>query len=229
MTTQNDDDDDDDVNRTTGTETTTASTSPASTFSEKENNNNLLQTFIGSNPLVFEREVLPILSFNDLGLFARTSRGCKAAVVESGLAAAGVTEEYFTIEHFLGSEALLVWAEKNGYPFRGRIFHIATTLGNVEALDWAVTRGYSWEGYRRIICQWAVVYGQLEVLKWARERHGCPWDTHTCAAAVIAGHLDILKYLRAAGCPWNQGLCRFLSSYHGDASKIYRWVKEQPE
>ena len=42
--------------------------------------------------------------------------------------------------------------------------------------------------------------GHLEVLKWARA-HGCPWDESTCAKAAMNGHLEVLQWARAHGCP----------------------------
>ena len=42
--------------------------------------------------------------------------------------------------------------------------------------------------------------GHLEVLKWARA-NGCPWDGDTCTYAAEGGHLDVLKWLCANGCP----------------------------
>jgi hypothetical protein len=46
--------------------------------------------------------------------------------------------------------------------------------------------------------------GHLEVLKWARE-NGCPWDELTCANAAERGHLGMLQWARANGCPVGQG------------------------
>ena len=40
----------------------------------------------------------------------------------------------------------------------------------------------------------------LEVLKWLRAE-GCPWDILACAWAAGAVHLEVLKWLRAGGCP----------------------------
>jgi hypothetical protein len=44
--------------------------------------------------------------------------------------------------------------------------------------------------------------GHLEVLKWARA-NGCPWTSDTCSYAAKGGHLQVLKWARANGCPWN--------------------------
>jgi hypothetical protein len=46
----------------------------------------------------------------------------------------------------------------------------------------------------------AALGGHLEVLKWARE-NGCPWDELTCAWAAKSGHIEVLKWARANGCP----------------------------
>ena len=49
-------------------------------------------------------------------------------------------------------------------------------------------------------CTSAALEGNLEVLKWAREQ-GCPWDEATCAAK--GGHFAVLKWAREQGCPWD--------------------------
>jgi len=50
--------------------------------------------------------------------------------------------------------------------------------------------------------------GHLEVLKWARE-NGCPWDEETCAYAAKGGHLEVLKWARENGCPWDEWTCAY--------------------
>ena len=47
--------------------------------------------------------------------------------------------------------------------------------------------------------------GHLEVLKWARE-NGCPWDEITCTWAAEGGHLDVLKWARENDCPWDESV-----------------------
>ena len=55
-------------------------------------------------------------------------------------------------------------------------------------------------------CTWAAEMGHLDVLKYARE-NGCPWNEETCEEAARGGHLDVLKYLHENGCPWNEKAC----------------------
>jgi hypothetical protein len=40
----------------------------------------------------------------------------------------------------------------------------------------------------------------IQILKWVRE-HGCPWDEHTCTEAASKGDLEKLKWAREHGCP----------------------------
>ena len=45
--------------------------------------------------------------------------------------------------------------------------------------------------------------GHIEVLQWLRA-NGCPWDERTCVLAALGGHLPVL---RANGCPWDLWTC----------------------
>ena len=55
-------------------------------------------------------------------------------------------------------------------------------------------------------CFAAADHGHLDVLKWLRE-NGCPWDEETCAYAARGGHLEVLKWARENGCPWDEDTC----------------------
>ncbi len=46
--------------------------------------------------------------------------------------------------------------------------------------------------------------GNLELLKWVRS-NGCPWDDDTCFYAAYGGHLKVLKWARSNGCPCECG------------------------
>ena len=34
---------------------------------------------------------------------------------------------------------------------------------------------------------------------------GCPWDRNTCYIAVDKGHVEVLRWARENGCPWEAG------------------------
>jgi hypothetical protein len=48
------------------------------------------------------------------------------------------------------------------------------------------------------MCWSAARHGHLEVLKWLRE-NGCPWDWWACKAAAGGGHLEVLEWMGANG------------------------------
>ena len=55
-------------------------------------------------------------------------------------------------------------------------------------------------------CTYAAWNGHLEVLQWAHAQ-GCPVDEDTCTDAAKHGHLDVLKWLWAHGCRWDEWTC----------------------
>jgi hypothetical protein len=49
--------------------------------------------------------------------------------------------------------------------------------------------------------------GHLEVVQWLRAK-GCPWDSQTCAKAAQHGYLEVIKWSRANGSPWGANTIR---------------------
>ena len=69
---------------------------------------------------------------------------------------------------------------------------------------------------------WAAKNGHLDVLKWARSE-GCPWNSWTCTNAARNGYLDILKWARANGCPWDAWTCAYAANDgHLD---VLKWLR----
>jgi hypothetical protein len=56
-----------------------------------------------------------------------------------------------------------------------------------------------------LLCAAAATIGDLEGLKALRGEGGSfPWDEETCACAAYGGHLEVLKWARENGCPWDE-------------------------
>ena len=51
-------------------------------------------------------------------------------------------------------------------------------------------------------CAEAAENGHLAVLLWARAQ-GCPWDEETCSYAAYGGQLAVLQWARAERCPYD--------------------------
>ena len=87
---------------------------------------------------------------------------------------------------------------------------------SVARVEWArscASEG-EWERYiRPRLCEEAAGRGDLEMLKWLRAR-GCPWGAGTAGAAGC-GHLEVLKWLRAEGCP------EYESTYESESESEY--------
>ena len=73
------------------------------------------------------------------------------------------------------------------------------------------------------LCFYAAKGGHLEVLKWLRE-NGCPWDSCTCYSAAKGGHLEVLKWLRENGCPWDSNTCDFAAK--GGHLEVLKWARQ---
>jgi hypothetical protein len=75
---------------------------------------------------------------------------------------------------------------------------------------------------QRDLCASAASRGHLEMLKWMHA-NGCPWDRWTCAAAAVRGHLDVLKWARSNGCPWDKSTCALAAK--GGHLEALQWAR----
>ena len=75
----------------------------------------------------------------------------------------------------------------------------AIQLGDLSGMQLMLVRDDLDDDPNRL-CRLAAEEGQLEILKWLRA-NGCPWDEWTCSIAAYRGHLEVLHWLRENGCP----------------------------
>jgi len=52
------------------------------------------------------------------------------------------------------------------------------------------------------VCALVAARGNIQVLQWAREEKGYPWNVKTCNSAARNGQVEALKYALENGCPW---------------------------
>ena len=105
-------------------------------------------------------------------------------------------------------------------------------LKEVEGVRWLMSQGDEWDKVMRLrpstvrryaVCEKAARDGQLEVLKWARAK-GCPWNSLTCRRAAGGGHLDLLKWARDNGCEWDAWTCAHAAE--GGHLDVLKWARE---
>lgn len=71
-------------------------------------------------------------------------------------------------------------------------------------------------------CAYAAKNGRLDILKWARS-NGAPWDKWTCAYAAERGALDVLKWAHANGCPMDEWTCAYAAK--DGRMDVLRWAR----
>ena len=82
------------------------------------------------------------------------------------------------------------------------------------------------EKHKIFICEIAAEYGHLEVLKWARQ-NGCPWDEMTCSFAADGGYLEVLKWARENGCPWDEMTREYAERSRAKGrQEVLKWANE---
>ena len=97
----------------------------------------------------------------------------------------------------------------------------AASVARAEAVL-GVLKGPARGRFKRNLCSYSAKGGHLEVLQWARA-HGCPWDARTCLMAARNGHLAVLQWARAHGCPWDEQTCaRAAGNGH---LKVLQWAR----
>ena len=94
-----------------------------------------------------------------------------------------------------------------GKVTRTRGADAAASVARAEAVL-GVLKGPARERFKSGLCAYAAEGGHLEVLQWARAQ-GCPWDWRTCAWAARNGHLEVLQWARAHGCRWDEATCAY--------------------
>ena len=72
-------------------------------------------------------------------------------------------------------------------------------------------------------CEQMARNGNVELLKFLRAK-GCPWDRSTCDGAARNGHLECLKYANENGCPWDVKTCCYVA-WTGDL-ELLKYARE---
>ena len=75
-------------------------------------------------------------------------------------------------------------------------------------------------------CRCAAHGGHLELVKWLRA-NGCPWGVRTSTSAARGGQLEVLQWMRAQDppCPWDLSVC-YYAALEGHL-EVLRWARSQ--
>ena len=106
---------------------------------------------------------------------------------------------------------------------------LVATVGNVKVMERA--RADKNEGgtpkneWGAPTCAAAARGGHLEMLKWLHA-HGCPWDEETSTLAARGGHLEMLKWARSEGCPWHKDEMCTEAARRGHL-EVLKWLRAE--
>lgn len=99
-----------------------------------------------------------------------------------------------------GNVANMKWAKPHDYPMGKSICSFAIRSGNLRMVQYVRNLGYQFDAYAISAC---VRIGKLDIIQYVYEMHPLPLVAGDCRSASTCGHLNILKWLREHGCPWD--------------------------
>lgn len=145
---------------------------------------------------------------------------------------------------------ILEWLKQENCIFDPRICYYAAMNGDIGIFEWLKKNGvpvtdncYSasimaaMKGNKNLL-MWlhnenlwgphtmcgAISSNNLELVKWLRTK-GCPWDEYACeCAAINTKNIDLLKWLIENGCPYNKSRC--IERISSDDSEILHLIQK---
>ena len=118
-----------------------------------------------------------------------------------------------------GKLDVLIWLHQMGRHFYDECYNAARN-GNLETLIWLDASGYIID---HDVYKYAAYKGHLNIMKFAKEI-GYDWstDTNICYYMAIYGNLEVLIFLREAGCHLGSKTLEYASCH--DHLEILIWA-----
>jgi hypothetical protein len=122
----------------------------------------------------------------------------------------------------------LKWLHQHGATLHRLTALDAARSGDVSIFEWLQQQQQQQQQCFHLSCnvmKEAAHYGHLPLCKWLRSA-GCPWDDSACGVAVHGGFLDVLRFLHENGCPWDERLILYnaVTATYSDTNVLqYLW------
>lgn len=98
----------------------------------------------------------------------------------------------------------------------------ATKKGHLDIVQWVSDK----MPLNSAVIGWATRSGQLNVLKWAREK-GFPWEPRSCWKAVASGNLELLQWSLLNGCSWKEESSLINAAASSGNLEMVKWIRAQ--
>ena len=176
------------------------------------------------------------LDENDVCSFALVSRQLREAQVLAGmeLVTRPCSKSYYSVKFFTEGWCAY-WSRKFSVHHTDpkvvkRVLYVAAHKGYLEVFEKYWSQGPQ-EKFSKLwderTCHWAARGGHLELVKWLRAK-GCPWwGILTSSEAALGGHLEMLQWIRAQDppCPWDSSVC-YKAAIKGHL-EVLRWARSK--
>ena len=128
-----------------------------------------------------------------------------------------------------GNLELVRWLRGEGCEWHRQSIERAAEAGALELVQWMCQEGAAVEGTKTgelddEVMSSAAMGGNLMLVRWLRVFKGCKWDGAACALAAKHGHLEILQWLRANGCPADADVTEH--AVDQGHVEVLRWARE---
>ena len=176
------------------------------------------------------------LDQNDVCSFALVSKQLREAQVRAGrkLVTRPRSKNRYSVNFFTEGWCAY-WSRKFNVRYTHpelikRVLYVAARHGYLEVFEKYWSQGPQKKLSKlwdKETCRWAAYSGHLELVKWLRAK-GCPWDIQTSTAAACGGHLEVLQWMRDQNppCPWNSEDILGFAALEGHLD-VLRWARRQ--
>lgn len=117
-----------------------------------------------------------------------------------------------------GHTAAVQWLLGAGCPRDITCCMMAMSSGNLRMVRWLRAHGH-WcdlaEEHLDVCVLISAKEGNLRMLRWLRQELSARWVRPACTAAAAGGHVGLLSWARAQGCPWEE-------------AEVYAAARKQP-
>ena len=147
---------------------------------------------------------------NDVCSFALVSRQLREAQVLAGreLVTTPVWDCGDQVDAYFTEDWCAYWSRKFNVhetdpELIKRVLYVAARRGYLQVFEKYWSKGPQEklsQLWDKETCSWAAYGGHLELVKWLRAK-GCPWGEGTSNCAALGGHLEVLQWTRAQDLP----------------------------
>jgi len=117
-----------------------------------------------------------------------------------------------------GNVRMLKYLRENGCPWSVNTLKEACGKGHIDVILWAISNGCEMDKMDMLE---ACRRNARIVVEYALKKKIVALDSSLCAAAACGGHINLLKWLRDQGCPWDEST--ILVAFERNRLDVLEW------